>query len=91
MRESLDRYALDFDIPVQDARWRIIDPVEFRQAVLPLADPVERLAAAAERGFAALACTDTNGVYGAVEFQRACEAAGEDPGPTRSGRPPSGR
>jgi error-prone DNA polymerase len=36
-------------------------------------------AAAAERGFAALACTDTNGVYGAVEFQRACEAAGVRP------------
>ncbi|MGH7509818.1 MAG: DNA polymerase III subunit alpha [Gemmatimonadales bacterium] len=36
----------------------------------------DRLArAAAERGFRALACTDTNGVYGAVEFQRACEAA----------------
>ena len=35
--------------------------------------------AAAERGFAALACTDTNGVYGAVEFQRACEAAGVRP------------
>ncbi len=25
VRESLDRYALEFDIPVQDARWRIID------------------------------------------------------------------
>jgi vancomycin resistance protein YoaR len=25
VRKSLDRYALDFDIPVQDARWRIID------------------------------------------------------------------
>ena len=36
-------------------------------------------AAAAERGFAALACTDTNGVYGAVEFQGACEAAGVRP------------
>jgi error-prone DNA polymerase len=36
-------------------------------------------AAAAERGFAELACTDTNGVYGAVEFQRACEAAGLRP------------
>jgi DNA polymerase III alpha subunit len=35
--------------------------------------------AAAERGFTALACTDTNGVYGAVEFQRACEAAGVRP------------
>ncbi len=36
-------------------------------------------AAAAERGFTELACTDTNGVYGAVEFQRACEAAGVRP------------
>jgi error-prone DNA polymerase len=36
-------------------------------------------AAAAERGFAALACTDTNGVYGAVEFQRACQAVGVRP------------
>jgi DNA polymerase III alpha subunit len=35
--------------------------------------------AAAERGFGALACTDTNGVYGAVEFQRAAEAAGVRP------------
>src|SRR6476661_6415149 len=35
--------------------------------------------AAAERGFAALACTDTNGVYGAVEFIRACSAAGVRP------------
>jgi DNA-directed DNA polymerase III PolC len=35
--------------------------------------------AAAERGFSALACTDTNGVYGTVEFQRACEAAGVRP------------
>jgi vancomycin resistance protein YoaR len=25
VRESLDRYASEFDIPVQDARWRIID------------------------------------------------------------------
>jgi vancomycin resistance protein YoaR len=25
VRESLQRYALDFDIPVQDARWRIVD------------------------------------------------------------------
>src|SRR3954462_476250 len=31
------------------------------------------------RGFRALACTDTNGVYGAVEFQRACAAAGIRP------------
>ena len=36
-------------------------------------------AAAAKRGFGALACTDTNGVYGAVEFQRVCEAAGVRP------------
>ncbi|HET6579045.1 MAG TPA: PHP domain-containing protein, partial [Gemmatimonadales bacterium] len=36
-------------------------------------------AAAAGRGFDALACTDTNGVYGAVEFQRVCEAAGVRP------------
>src|SRR3954454_22543955 len=35
--------------------------------------------AAAQRGFRALACTDTNGVYGAVEFQRACAAAGVRP------------
>ncbi len=36
-------------------------------------------AAAAARGYRALACTDTNGVYGAVEFQGACEAAGVRP------------
>src|SRR5918993_5729344 len=35
--------------------------------------------AAAKRGFSALACTDTNGVYGAVEFQRACDSAGIRP------------
>ncbi len=35
--------------------------------------------AAARRGFGALACTDTNGVYGAIEFQRACESAGVRP------------
>jgi error-prone DNA polymerase len=35
--------------------------------------------AAADRGFKALACTDTNGVYGAIEFQRACDAAGVRP------------
>src|SRR6185312_5564538 len=29
--------------------------------------------------FGELACTDTNGVYGAVEFQQACEAAGVRP------------
>ncbi len=32
--------------------------------------------AAAEHGFRALACTDTNGVYGAVEFQGACDVIG---------------
>ena len=36
-------------------------------------------AAAAQRGHRALACTDTNGVYGAIEFQRACDAAGIRP------------
>jgi error-prone DNA polymerase len=35
--------------------------------------------AAARRGFGTLACTDTNGVYGAVEFQRVCAAAGVRP------------
>ena len=35
--------------------------------------------AAARRGSRALACTDTNGVYGAVAFQGACEAAGLRP------------
>jgi error-prone DNA polymerase len=35
--------------------------------------------AAADRGYRALACTDTNGVYGAIEFQRACDAAGVRP------------
>jgi DNA-directed DNA polymerase III PolC len=35
--------------------------------------------AAAARGFTALACTDTNGVYGAIEFQNAAEAMGIRP------------
>ncbi len=35
--------------------------------------------AAAERGYRALAMTDTNGVYGAIEFQRACERVGIRP------------
>jgi DNA-directed DNA polymerase III PolC len=35
--------------------------------------------AAAARGFTALACTDTNGVYGAVEFQQAAIAHGLRP------------
>ena len=35
--------------------------------------------AAASRGFTALACTDTNGVYGIIEFQNAVLAAGIRP------------
>ena len=35
--------------------------------------------AAARRGYRTLALTDTNGVYGAVEFQKACEANGIRP------------
>ncbi len=41
--------------------------------------PEALVAAAAERGFTALACTDTNGVYGAVEFQQAALEAGVRP------------
>ena len=41
--------------------------------------PEDLVEAAVERGFTALACTDTNGVYGAVEFQKAAEAAGIRP------------
>ena len=41
--------------------------------------PSALVAAAADRGFGALACTDTNAVYGAVEFQREAEAAGLRP------------
>jgi error-prone DNA polymerase len=44
-----------------------------------VSSPGTLAAAAAERGFPVLACTDINGVYGAVEFQRACEAAGVRP------------
>src|ERR671910_2046739 len=46
---------------------------------LGVSSPETLAEAAAEQGFRALACTDTNGVYGAVEFQRACEAAGVRP------------
>ena len=46
---------------------------------LGVSSPEVLTRAAAERGVAALACTDTNGVYGAVEFQRACDAAGVRP------------
>jgi len=41
--------------------------------------PEALVAAAVERGFSSLACTDTNGVYGAVEFQQAAEEAGIRP------------
>jgi len=41
--------------------------------------PDQMIAAARARGFTALACTDTNGVYGAVEFQRTAEEAGIRP------------
>jgi error-prone DNA polymerase len=44
-----------------------------------VSSPEVLAAAAAERGFRALAATDTNGVYGAIEFQRACDAAGVRP------------
>ena len=35
--------------------------------------------AAARQGYGTLACTDTNGVYGAIEFQQAAESAGIRP------------
>ncbi|MBI3089957.1 MAG: DNA polymerase III subunit alpha [Candidatus Tectomicrobia bacterium] len=38
--------------------------------------PAELVRRAAELGMEALALTDTNGLYGAVEFFKACEAAG---------------
>ena len=44
-----------------------------------VSSPEVLAAAAAERGYRVLACTDTNGIYGAVEFQRAAEAAGVRP------------
>jgi error-prone DNA polymerase len=44
-----------------------------------VSSPEVLAAAAAERSYRALACTDSNGVYGALEFQRACEAAGVRP------------
>ncbi|MBA3658807.1 MAG: DNA polymerase III subunit alpha, partial [Gemmatimonadales bacterium] len=46
---------------------------------LGVSSPEVMAEAAATRGFRALACTDTNGVYGAIEFQRACDAAGVRP------------
>ena len=44
-----------------------------------VSSPEALIAAALERGFRTLACTDTNGVYGAVEFQQTAEAAGIRP------------
>jgi error-prone DNA polymerase len=41
--------------------------------------PEALVQAAVARGFGALACTDTNGVWGAVELQRAAESAGVRP------------
>src|SRR5215203_4018643 len=46
---------------------------------LGASSPEALVQAAAEHGFPALACTDTNGVYGAVEFQGACNAIGVRP------------
>ncbi len=46
---------------------------------LGVSSPEVLAQAAAKRGFSALACTDTNGVYGAVEFQRACDSMGVRP------------
>jgi DNA-directed DNA polymerase III PolC len=46
---------------------------------LGVSSPEALVQAAAKRGFRTLACTDTNGVYGAVEFQQACAAAGVRP------------
>jgi len=44
-----------------------------------VSSPEALLDAAAQRGFKSLACTDTNGVYGAVEFQQAARARGIRP------------
>ena len=44
-----------------------------------VSSPEAMLRAARERGFTALACTDRNGVYGAVEFQRVAEELGIRP------------
>src|SRR3712207_5532132 len=44
-----------------------------------VSSPESLARAATKRGFRALACTDTNGVYGAVEFIQACAAAGIRP------------
>ncbi|HZA98822.1 MAG TPA: PHP domain-containing protein, partial [Gemmatimonadales bacterium] len=44
-----------------------------------VSSPESLAQAAAERGFRALACTDTNGVYGVVEFIQACASVGVRP------------
>jgi error-prone DNA polymerase len=44
-----------------------------------VSSPQAMVEAAAQRGLTALACTDTNGVYGAVEFQQAALAHGLRP------------
>lgn len=41
--------------------------------------PEALVEAAIRRGFTTLACTDTNGVWGAVEFQQVAESAGIRP------------
>ena len=41
--------------------------------------PEALVEAAIRRGFSTLACTDTNGVWGAVDFQRVAESAGIRP------------
>src|SRR3954463_4470291 len=46
---------------------------------LGVSSPDALAEAAARQGFRALACTDSNGVYGAVEFQRACSSVGIRP------------
>ena len=42
-------------------------------------DVTELVAAARQLGMSSLALTDTNGVYAAIDFQRACEASGLRP------------
>ena len=46
---------------------------------LGVSSPEALAEAATRQGFRTLACTDTNGVYGAVEFQLACQSAGIRP------------
>jgi len=44
-----------------------------------VSSPATLVEAAAARGYTTLACTDTNGVYGAIDFQQAALAAGIRP------------